>query len=71
MKCGLILLIKGKDYRKLALLETFIFPKPNNCLWHLGSHWGSLESQSLRNSFATLSRLIDVNDCFSSVLEFL
>ena len=30
-----------------------------------GSHWGSLESQSLRNGFVTLSRLIDVNDFVS------
>ena len=32
-----------------------------------GSHWGSLESQSLGNGFVTLSRLIDVN-CFVSHL---
>ena len=30
-----------------------------------GSHCGSLESQSLRNGFVTLSRLIDVNDFVS------
>ncbi len=37
-----------------------------------GSDRGSLESQSLRNSFITLSRLIHVNYfVFSSVLSFL
>ncbi len=36
-----------------------------------GSERGSLESQSLRNGFITLSRLILQLFCFSSVLEFL
>lgn len=31
------------------------------------SHNGSLESQSLRNCFVTLSRLIDINDFVSPV----
>ena len=30
-----------------------------------GSHWGSQESQSFRNGFAILSRLIDVSDFVS------
>ncbi len=36
-----------------------------------GSDRGSLESQSLRNDFITLSRLIRQLFCFSSALEFL
>lgn len=40
-----------------------------------GSHCGSLESRSLRNSFVTLSRLIDANGfvcvAFSDLLTYL
>lgn len=37
---------------------------------HNSSHCGSLESQSLRDGFITLSRLIDVNDFASHQLCF-
>ncbi len=45
--------------------QHFFFVQQFSLFVDNGSHRGSLESQSLRNGFVTLSRLIDVNDFVS------
>lgn len=61
-RCALGVILVGRP-----LLGRFITVSP---FVDNGSDHGSLESQSLRNGFITLSRLIRQLFCFLSVLEF-
>ena len=59
-----VILVGGHFWEGSPLFQVF-----SSCGWWLAL-W-SMESQSLRNGFVTLSRLMDSNDYFSSVLEIL